>query len=152
VVVERCGGKVPPLLALTSAVIAAAAAVACGGTTVTELVGPEAFRCPVLLDGASSVPASQSQATVQVVAARECEWSAATNAAWLQPSPRTGAGSGAITLTAAPNIGAEARSAILTVNEQPWTVTQAAGSSPIFSAGLSARSTLREPSAPGLRP
>jgi hypothetical protein len=141
IVIFRAGRRAS-FLKLTAGIIAVAAAVGCGATTETELVGPEALRCPVLLDGATSLPASQSQALVQVIAARECQWSAATNAVWLQPSPRGGTGSVAITLTAMPNIGTTARSAVLTVNEQPWTVTQAAAGT-ISSVSLSARSTLQ---------
>jgi hypothetical protein len=86
-----------------------------------------------------------------VSASQSCEWSAASNATWLQVSPRTGNGSGSLTLVAAANNTSQERSAIVTVNEQPWAIRQAAAGAippipPISSVGLSAHSTLIDPS------
>jgi hypothetical protein len=122
-------------------------AAGCGGTSVSRLTGPEAFRCTVLLSGPASLPAGASQAPMQVAASQDCAWSASSNAAWLQLDPRTGNGSGSITVGALTNSAAQARTAILTVNEQPWAITQAGAAPlpplpPVGSAGLSARSTL----------
>src|SRR5688572_15274593 len=100
---------------------AAAAAAACGGTTATEVIGPSAIKCDVTLEGTSLMQANASQPIIQVTAARECEWSASTNASWLQPNPRAGTGSAVLVLTAEANPAA-ARTAILTVAERRWTV------------------------------
>ena len=121
--------------------IVVAAAAACGGTTTTEVIGPSVIKCDVTLDGMSLMPAHASQAIIQVTAARECEWIATTSASWLQPNPRAGTGPADVTLIAEANGASAARSATLTVAAQRWTVTQV-GAVPIFSAGLSARSTL----------
>jgi len=121
----------------------AAAATACGGTSTTAVVEPSAIKCGVTLSGTSLLPANASQAIIQVGTERECEWSATTSASWLQPNPRAGTGPSAVALAAEANSGSGARSATLTVAAQRWTVTQAgAVIPPIFSAGLSARSTL----------
>ena len=124
---------------LIPAIVVAAAA--CGGTTTTEVIGPSVMKCDVAVEGMSLLPANASQAIVQVTAARECEWSATTNASWLQPNPRAGTGPAAVTLTAEANGASAARSATLSVANQRWTVTQV-GVVPIVSTGLSARSTL----------
>ena len=134
---------IAPLIAL--AILGASA---CGGTETTALSGPSAIRCDVTLEGTTTLlPANASHAVVQVMAARECEWSAATTASWLQPNPRTGSGSSAVTLTAAANTSTASRTATLVVAAELWTVTQL-GAEPISSAGLSARSTLLS-NAPG---
>jgi hypothetical protein len=97
----------------------------CGSTSVTELSGPESIRCLASLNGpAPAAPATGGRVDVTVVSERECAWSASTDASWLQVSPTSGQGQGAVTLTIAPNSQSSARTASLIVNSQRYSVTQ----------------------------
>ena len=124
-------------------VLAVVMTAACGSTSSTAVTGPSAIRCEVSLSGPVLLPAAASQAVIRVTSDRECAWNAATDASWLVPTPRSGVGSLDVTLTAEANGAPVPRSGTLTVARQPFTVTQAGVViPPIFSAGLSARSTL----------
>lgn len=108
-----------------AACIGILAATGCGGASETEIIGPDLIRCAteVSLDPAS-VPADGARVTVSIHAARECEWTAATEASWLQLSPSSGQGDGTIAVTAAPNTRASARTAGIRINDQLLNLTQ----------------------------
>src|SRR5688500_8851321 len=58
-------------------------AVTCGGstTTITELSGPDAVRCQTEVSAApSTIPAAGNRVTLTVLAARECAWTASSEA------------------------------------------------------------------------
>jgi hypothetical protein len=97
----------------------------CGSTSVSELSGPESIRCLASLNGpAPAAPAGGGRVDVTIVAERECAWSAASDASWLQVSPSTGQGQGAVTLTIAANPQSNTRAANLIINAQRYGVTQ----------------------------
>jgi hypothetical protein len=109
----------------------------CGGTESSQLAGPEGVRCLAEITGApTSVPAAASQATVVVTMARECSWTARSNATWLTVDPAAGQGETTLNLSIATNTTSSSRSASLSVNEARVTVTQAANSSQPPSTGV----------------
>jgi hypothetical protein len=73
-----------------------------------------------------SLAASGVRVSVTVSTTRECAWDAATDVAWLQVTPRSGQGEASLTLTAAENTAAAARSGSVVVNDTRVTVTQQA--------------------------
>jgi hypothetical protein len=113
--------------ATLSAACVAALAAACGGsTTVTEITGPsDAARCQTSVSAPSgAVPADGATLTVTVSAARECEWSAASEASWAQVTPTSGQGEAALTVSVAANPATQARSTSLVVNGQRLSLSQ----------------------------
>jgi Viral BACON domain/Domain of unknown function (DUF5666) len=102
--------------------------VACGGsTTVTEVTGPDPVRCQTSVSGApASVPAAGNRLTLTVTAPRECTWSAASEASWVQVSPATGQGEGSVTLTVSANPEGRSRTGAVVVNGNRLSVAQEA--------------------------
>ena len=114
-----------------AAVLSALALSACGGTSVTELSGPSAVRCQISLGpAAANVPASGSQLNVSVVAARDCTWSSASGASWIQVSPTSGQGEASLAVTVGVNTATSTRTGQVSVNGQPFQVTQDAAPGP----------------------
>ena len=110
-----------------SATFAAAAAIACGGSTQQDLVTPSAGgRCQMSLAAPESLPAVSTQVTAELTTARDCTWNARSEAAWLQVQPASGQGGATLTLTAAENPQGRNRAAALVINDQQFTVLQAA--------------------------
>lgn len=107
------------LLALTTA---------CGSSTATSTAPSSLSRCGVTLNGGGTVPASGGSVTINVTAARECEWSAATEASWLSiKAGARGQGNGSVELAAAANPDPAVRRGSVVLNEQRLELTQAAG-------------------------
>jgi len=106
----------------------ALAAAACGGSTaVTEVSGPDAVRCQTTVSSPpAALPAGGARLTLTVTAARECAWTAASEASWLQVSPGSGQGGSAITLTVAANPEPRARTGALVLNDNRLSLTQEA--------------------------
>jgi hypothetical protein len=103
------------------------ASTACGSTAVTEITGPGSVRCQTSLAApASPVAASGAQLTVGVVAARECAWTAASEASWLAVTPANGQGEGTLTVTVAENPTAMVRAGSVMLNDSRVSVSQAA--------------------------
>ena len=94
--------------------------VACGTTSETHLAGPGAPRCAVAMTGASSLPSTQSQASLQISTDPECTWNASATAAWLQLSPRNGQGNGTLNVAAAANPSTTPRTATIIINDQSF--------------------------------
>jgi hypothetical protein len=112
-------GSISALLALL--------AVGCGGTSVTELAGPGAVRCQTSLGTpAPTVPATGGRVDVTVSAARECSWTSSSEVSWIQVSPSSGQGEMTMTLTVAANPQGLTRNGAVVVNDQRYTVAQAA--------------------------
>jgi hypothetical protein len=97
---------------------------ACGSTSVTQVSGPDNIRCQTTLGTAPTIPAAGGRVTVGVVAARECTWSATSEASWIQVSPASGQGEASLTLTAAANPQAAPRTGNIVVNGQRFTMSQ----------------------------
>ena len=115
---------------------------ACGASSVTEVAGPSA-RCELALSApADSVPAVGATINATVTVTRECAWTAATDAPWLQVTPASGQGEAIVTLTVVENPVGQARSGTVTVNERRVNVLQQAAdcyfqfNAPSFSLGF----------------
>jgi hypothetical protein len=122
------GVVVRPIARWSATFIAAAllvsAGLGCGGST-TDLVTPSpGARCQMSLTVPASMPAAGARVTAHLAAARDCTWSAQTDATWLQIEPASGQGDATLTLTAAENPAGRSRSATINVNDQPFTVSQ----------------------------
>jgi len=98
---------------------------ACGATSVAELSSPTAVRCQTSVAMPSgAVPAAGGTFTATVNAARECSWTAASDAAWIKLTPSSGLGATDLTIVAASNPQAVPRGASITVNDQRVAVSQ----------------------------
>ena len=113
--------------AVWSATLAAAAAIACGGSTEQDLVTPSGDgRCQMSLALPESLPASGAEIAAQLSAARDCAWAARTEAAWLQLQPTSGQGATTLTLKVSENPQGRVRTAAISINDQQFALTQAA--------------------------
>jgi hypothetical protein len=108
-------------LALAASLVAGA----CGSAS-TNIVAPTAQKCQISVTNfTGTFGAAGGSGTATVNAARECSWSAATQAAWISlPSPAEGTGEGTLSFTVAANQAARARSAALEINNQQLMVSQ----------------------------
>ena len=98
---------------------------ACGATSVAELSSPTALRCQTSVAvPPGAVPAAGGTFTATGTAARECSWTAASDASWIQITPVNGLGASEITIVAASNPQVTARAASITVNDQRVAVSQ----------------------------
>jgi hypothetical protein len=114
-----------------AAALSVLALTACGGTSVTELSAPSAVRCQISLgSAAANVPAAGSQLNVSVVAARDCTWSSQSGVSWIQVSPASGQGEASLAVTVSANTATSARTGQVSVNGQPFQVTQDAAAGP----------------------
>jgi hypothetical protein len=110
-----------PLIPLALVILAAA----CGSTSVTNVTSPGAVRCTASIGTSSNtVPAQGGTISVSVTAARDCTWSADSEAAWLKLTSTSGQGAATITVTASSNDAAAARTGSITVNDQRLDLTQ----------------------------
>ena len=98
----------------------------CGSSTST-VVSPSATRCAISLTGGTSVAASGGTGTVNVSAARECTWTASSDASWLTiSSTPSGQGDGVVQYSAASNPAPALRRGNIVVGEARTEMTQAA--------------------------
>ncbi len=117
--------RIDPYLIVSSLI--AVVALACGPTSVTEIIGPDAVRCELSLGSATaSVSSAASQLSLAVMAQPECAWSARSDTSWVQVTPTAGQGEGTVTLSVATNTQQSARSSVVTINETQYRITQAA--------------------------
>lgn len=80
--------------------------------------------------GASFTAAGGAGSVTVTVATPPCNWSASSNAAWIQVSPSDGTSSGTVNYTVQPNPSSTSgRSGVVTVAGQNFTITQTARSS-----------------------
>lgn len=100
------------------------------GSSVSAATSPFAFsKCEYLLtSAAASLAATGGSGSLTVdTKGVACTWTASSSDAWLTvTSGTTGRGKGTVSFSASANPGAAARSAVITVNTIPLTVTQAA--------------------------
>ena len=103
-------------------------AAGCGGSTaVTELVGPSDSRCQLSLTAeASGIPADGREITVEIAAARDCNWEARSEADWVQLSTTTGQGPASVAVKVASNPRGTSRSTAVVVNNQRLAFSQEA--------------------------
>ncbi len=86
-----------------------------------------------------SVPASGGSGTLAVTTARECAWTASSNAAWLTiRGASNGQGDGSVEYVAAANTDPASRRGVIELNDQRANVTQAAGECTMQLGGTSA--------------
>ena len=79
---------------------------------------------------AQNVPSTASTGTVNVTTTATCAWTAVSNAVWLTvTSGAAGTGNGVVGFSVAANTGA-ARTGMVTIATQTFSVTQAAGAAP----------------------
>ena len=109
-------------------VAAAAFLAGCGSSTSTNVTAtsPTATRCqPALSGSASNFGPAGGTGQITVSVARECEWSAASQAAWLEiTSPRAGQGDGTIAYRVTQNPDPLTRKAAITIGNQHMDVAQ----------------------------
>jgi hypothetical protein len=107
--------------------VLACVAAGCSGNSVTTTAAPTPVKCTTSLSGLpASVPATGTKLQATVSAARECSWSATSEAAWLALSPDAGQGEAQVTVAVAANDTAVARSGAIAVNGARVTVNQEA--------------------------
>ena len=117
----------PGVRALAGAIVTATLAAACGGAVTEQVVGPGIVRCQIGLSAPpQTVPAAGSTLTLNVDTARDCSWTATPETGWVQVTPRSGQGSGPITLSVSANADTRARSAAVTVNDASVRINQEA--------------------------
>jgi trimeric autotransporter adhesin len=105
---------------------------ACGSsttTTTTTAAGPTPVRCAVqVAPAARAFAAAGGEASVGISAARECQWTAASDADWIAIAPPlTGQGEGTVQFAVRANAVPVARRGTITVEGQQLEVTQQAG-------------------------
>jgi hypothetical protein len=111
------------------AAILSIGAIACGGgTSVTQIGGgPDPVRCATeVAPATASVPADGGRVTITISAARECTWTAAADAPWLELSAASGQGAGTLAAAATANPFPSSRTAAVAVNGQQVRVSQEA--------------------------
>jgi hypothetical protein len=110
---------------LALGIAGATLAIACGGTTTEQVVGPTASRCQIVAAAPpAAIPASGSHVSLNVSTARDCTWSAVSEAAWVSVAPTSGQGSSSLAITVAANALGSPRSSVVAVNDTQVTITQ----------------------------
>lgn len=111
-------------LLLPVVLLAASLAAACGSAS-TNVVAPTANKCQITVsDFTRTFGAAGGTGTAVVTAARECSWSAASQASWISLQSAQGTGNGNVTYNVAPNQVPQGRSGALEINTQQLTVSQ----------------------------
>jgi hypothetical protein len=108
------------------------------GSSETSITAPSAgSRCGVSIQTPQTpLPAAGGSGTLTIAAARECTWSAATDAPWLNiTGGRDGQGDGIVRFTAAPNPDPVTRRGAVVLNDERAEIVQAAGACEITFAG-----------------
>ncbi len=104
---------------------AIAANVGCGGTATEQVIGPTGSRCQIgVVAPPSAVPASGSTVSLNVSAARDCTWTAASDVPWVTLSPTSGQGAGAVSVVVATNAQPSQRFAAVAFNDTKVTISQ----------------------------
>ena len=99
-------------------------AASCGGTATEQVIGPGEVRCQISVTQVPPLPPGASTVTANVTAARDCTWTASTEAAWVDVSPASGQGTAPVTVVVAANPETRPRSAALIINDIPVTISQ----------------------------
>lgn len=94
--------------------------------TQVFVITQAATNCPVTISPASvSVPSSGGTGTV-LLSAPSCTWQSFTGADWISLDPPSGTGPAVIRWRAFPNLSGAARTGVMNIGGQPFTVNQAA--------------------------
>ena len=124
---RRAAAPLPLPFALEIFVAAVSLAASGCGSSSTSVVGPTGARCAISLAGGNAVAAGGGAGSVAVSTARECPWSASSDAAWVTiTSGATGQGDGTVQYSAASNPAPAVRRANVIVGEARAELTQAA--------------------------
>jgi len=106
-------------------------AAGCGASSVTYLAGPTAANCEASLPSSQlSVESPGGRFDTSVTAARECSWTASSDASWIQVSPQTGQGNVLLTVTVSANPDTRVRTGMLVIAGENLLVIQAAAMAP----------------------
>jgi hypothetical protein len=113
---------------LLIALLAAVTGAACGSSSTTSTAPSTVPRCSVSIAQTDlTVPASGGSGTIDITTARECAWTANSNAPWLTfRGLATGQGDGKVDYVAAANSDPATRRGVIELNDKQATVTQAA--------------------------
>jgi hypothetical protein len=82
--------------------------------------------CVTSVTPTASAPPGQTRAKLSISTEIGCKWNASASASWLEVYPLEGTNSGSIDWTAYPNFGTKTRTAIVTIGDKTFTVTQTA--------------------------
>jgi hypothetical protein len=112
-----------------STVLACLAAAGCGSsasTAVTNVAGPSDARCATTVTGApASFGPAGGTGTLTVVVARECTWSAVSQAPWISVGPAAqGQGNGTVAYQVAPNSDPIPRQGAIAVGDRQVAVAE----------------------------
>jgi hypothetical protein len=101
---------------------------ACGTSSSTMTAPTTLSKCEVALGTAAALPAGGGKGTLSVTVARECQWTATSEAAWLTLSGGTsGQGNGTIQYSVGVNVDPVQRTGAIVANDKRVEITQAAG-------------------------
>ena len=106
--------------------VAALTSIACGSTSTSTDVAPSPVRCEAAATpNPSAFPAGGGNGNLVVSSARECSWSASSQAAWITlGAPTNGQGDGSVRYTVAPNPAASARRGTLVLDSKSVEISQ----------------------------
>jgi hypothetical protein len=106
-------------------------AVACSGTSVSQLTGPSETACSVNANAPlQPLAAEGDRVTVSAAASRDCLWTASSQSSWLQVSPANGQGDGTLVIVASANASSDVRIGAILINGVRLAVTQGAPPAP----------------------
>jgi hypothetical protein len=108
--------------------LAAALAAACGSSTSTSVTPPTTVRCqPGVSASSSAFGTAGGTGSLTVTVARECSWSASSEASWIViTSAREGQGDGVVTYRVNENADPVTRNGAISVNDQRVQLAQQA--------------------------
>lgn len=105
-------------------------AIEIGGTVIQITQRGAQPGCEVTIAPASgATPSSGGTLTVEITAAAACPWTVTNENSWITATPARGTGAGSVRIVTEPN-GGPARSGIVTIGSNAFSVAQAAPSSP----------------------
>src|SRR6187549_3316328 len=111
-----------PILAACLAVLTVTA---CGNSTNVNVAGPSIAKCGVSISGSSSpAPATGGSGTLTVTTARECAWSARSEASWIALSSTDGQGPASLGYSILPNPNSTLRRGAVAVADQRVEIAQ----------------------------
>jgi len=111
---------------LTGCLAALGSLSGCGNSAAVNVASPSSLtRCGVSVTGSSSpAPAEGGSGTLTVNAARECAWTARSEAAWISLSSTAGQGPGTVTYSFLPNPNSASRRGSVAVEDQRVEIAQ----------------------------
>jgi hypothetical protein len=99
----------------------------CGSSSDTSLLGPSPQKCGLTVKSSTpALPGSGGTGNLTVETARECTWSARTEAAWITLSGSEGQGPATLAYSVAPNTRAVQRRGTVVVSDQRVEIVQEA--------------------------